>query len=123
MQETKPGGGGRTRLGLLVFLLVLAAGLYLANKFIPPYWNYLSLVDPVKEAALVAATRQGGEGQARAQLLAAAKAQGVDLAEDDIEITREASGLTVRVSWVTPVELPRYRYDLHFSIAHTAHLP
>jgi len=123
MREAKRGRGGRARLGVLVFLLVVAALLYVANKLIPPYWAYLSLMDPVKEAALLAAMREGGEVQARAQLLAAAKAQGVDLAEDDIEFTREASGLTLRVSWVAPVEFPRYRYDIHFSIEQTAHHP
>ena len=123
MREAKRRGGGRARLGVLAFLLVAVALLYVANRLIPPYWAYLSLMDPVKEAAMLAAATQGGEARARAQLLTAARAQGVDIAEDDIEFIQEASGLTLRVSWVAPVEFPRYRYDIHFSIEQTAHHP
>ncbi len=123
MRHAKRRGGGRIRPGVVIFLLVVAAGVYLAAKFIPPYWAYLSLMDPVKEAALTAAMRQDNEDRARAQILAAAKEQGLNLAEDNVEFTRGPDGTTVRVSWVAPVELPRYRYDLHFSIEQTAHLP
>ncbi len=123
MSQAKRWGGGRVRLGVLLFLLVVGTGAYVATKLIPPYWTYLSLMDPVKEAALSVGMRQGGEEQARAQLLAAAKEQGLELAADDVEFTRGPEGMTVRVSWVAPVELPRYRYDLHFSIEQTAHLP
>ncbi len=123
MRDTKRREGGRARVGVLLFLLVVSAALLLADKLIPPYWVYLSLLDPVKEAALLAAATQGDEARARMQLVTAARAQGVELDEDDIEITQGAPGLIVRISWVTPVRLLRYHYNLHFSIEQTAHHP
>jgi len=45
-----------------------------------------------------------------------AMAEGLALNEDNIEIVREEGMLVVRVTWVAPVELPRYRYNLHFRV-------
>lgn len=113
---------GRIPLGALLFLLMVGTGAYLAVKFIPPYWTYLSLQDAVKEAAMAAAGR-AGEERARADLMRRAREAGLDLADEDVQFTREESQLVVRVSWVTPVELPRYRYDLRFRIEKRTPLP
>ena len=123
MRDAKRREGGRARVGVLLFLLVVSAALFLADKLIPPYWVYLSLLDPVKEAALLAAATQGGEARARTQLATAARAQGIELGEDAIEITQGAPGLSVRISWVTSLRLLRYHYNLHFSIEQTARHP
>lgn len=106
---------GRIRLGALLFVLVAVAGIYLAIKFVPPYWTYLSMQDPVKEAAMVVVT-SSDEARAKAELMRRAKDEGLALDEDNIEIVREETMLVVRVTWVTPVQLPRYRYDLRFRI-------
>ena len=105
----------KIRPGAVLFILVVVAGIYAAIKFVPPYWTYLSMEDPVKEAAM-AMLSSTNEQSARAELIRRAKQQGLTLDEDDIEIARDSSVLVVRVSWVTPVELPRYRYDLHFRV-------
>lgn len=106
---------GRVRLGAVLVILVAVAGIYLAIKFGPPYWTYLSMEDPVKEAAmaLVAAT---DEQSVRAELIRRAQEQGLTLDDEGIDVTRDETMLTVRVAWVAPVELPRYRYNLHFRI-------
>lgn len=113
---------GRIGLGALLFLLLVATGIYLAVKFAPPYWTYLSLQDPVKEAAM-AAVGPNGEDKARAELLRRVREAGLDLADEDIQFIREGSQLVVRISWVAPVELPRVRYDLHFRIEQRRPLP
>ncbi len=106
---------GRVRLGVLLFILVVVAGVYLAIKFIPPYWTYLSMKDPVKEAAM-AILSATDEKSARADLIRRAQQQGLALDDDNIDITHDGTMLVVRVTWVTPVELPRYRYDLRFQV-------
>lgn len=98
-------------------ILVAAAGVYLAAKFIPPYWTYLGMMDPVKEAAMAMVSGpSASETLVRADLIRRAKAQGLTLEDDDIDITQDGTMLVVQVTWVTPVELPRYRYDLRFRI-------
>jgi len=106
---------GMTRLGMLVGLLVLVGGIYLGAKFIPPYWAYLSMLDPVKEAAMAAATR-GNEERIRTGLIVKAKQFGFELDGENIEIVRDGNVVVVRVAWEVPVDLPRYRHTLRFRV-------
>jgi hypothetical protein len=106
---------------VLVFLLVVGGIWYLGTKFIPPYWSYLSLQDPVKEALVVAA--RGNEASARSSLILRARETGVTLTEEDIEFVRNGPMVKVRVTWTVPVDFPRYRYNLQFDIEHTTPLP
>lgn len=96
-------------------VLVVVAGVYLAIKFVPPYWTYLSMSDPVKEAAM-AILSATDERTARAELIRRARQQDLTLDDDNIDITRDGTMLVIRVTWVAPVELPRYRYDLRFRV-------
>ncbi|HSB72231.1 MAG TPA: hypothetical protein VLT62_23125 [Candidatus Methylomirabilis sp.] len=104
-----------------MFVAVVAAGWYVASKLIPPYWDYLSLQDPVKEALVTAA--RGDEARARQSILQQGGELGLPLTEEDIQFSREGPMLAVRVSWMIPVDLLRYRYDLHFQIQQTTPLP
>jgi len=106
---------GMTRLGILVGLLVLVGGIYLGTKFIPPYWAYLSMLDPVKEAAMAAATR-GNEERIRTGLIVKAKQFGFELDGENVEFVRDGNVVVVRVTWEVPVDLPRYRYMLRFRV-------
>ena len=114
---------GRVRLGVVLFLLVVASGGYLCTKFAPPYWTYFSLQDPVKEAAMMAATRPQDEAKLRTGLIERAREEGLSLTDEDIEFIRDGPTLAVRVRWIVPVDLPRYRHTLHFQIEQTAPLP
>ena len=107
---------GMTRLGMLVGLLVLVGGIYLSAKFIHPYWAYLSMLDPVKEAAMAAAMRGGDEERIRTSLIVKAKQFGFELAEEGVEFVRDGNFVVVRVAWEVPVDLPRYRYTLRFHV-------
>ncbi len=106
---------GKIRLGVVLLVLVVVVGIYLVIQFLPPYWTYLSMTDPVKEAAM-AAVSSPDEARTKAELVRRARIEGLALNEDNIEIVREEGMLVVRVTWVTPVELPRYRYNLHFRV-------
>jgi hypothetical protein len=106
---------GRIRLRALLLILVVAAAMYLAIKFVPPFWTYLSMRDPVKEAAM-AMVASGNEASVRAELIRQAAVQGLTLENDNIDFTQDGTMLVLRVTWVAPVELPGYRYDLRFQI-------
>jgi hypothetical protein len=108
---------GKTRLGALFFILLVIAGIYLAIKFIPPYWTYLSMQDPVKEAAMTLAMQGGDEVKVRADLVRQAAAQGLAFDDDNIYIDRQGGVLlVVRVRWVARVDLPGLRYRIPFRI-------
>jgi len=106
---------GKITLGALLFILVLIVGIYLAVKFVPPYWTYLSMQDPVKEAALTLATR-ADEAKVRADLLRQARDQGLAIDDNNIDIDRDGVMVVVRIAWVASVDLPGYRYTIPFRI-------
>jgi len=106
---------GKVRLGAVLWILVVVVGIYLGIQFVPPYWTYLNMTDPVKEAAMSIFT-SADEARAKAELVRRAGIEGLTLDQDNIEIAREEGMLVVRVSWVAPVELPRYTYNIHFRI-------
>lgn len=107
---------GKIRLGALLFVLVVGVAVYLAISLVPPYWTYLSMQDPVRDAAVTAVTARDGEATARAELLRKARDIGLRLEDENIEIVHEGQELVIRVSWVEPVDVPRYRYDIHFRV-------
>ena len=117
---SRPAGSARVKV-LLTLLIVAGLG-YVGNKLIPVYWSYLSMYDPVKEAAM-AASRPGKEAEARADLIARAKGVGVALDEENVEIDRDGNFVTVRVAWEVPVDLRVYRRTLRFRIESKAHTP
>jgi hypothetical protein len=113
---------GAVRPGFVVFLLIVIVVGYLAVVFVPAYWTYFSMLDPVKEAAIMAAS-PAGEEAARARLLREARQAGLALDEDAVEFVRLEAEQVVRVRWSVPVELPRYRYTLRFNIERRSLLP
>jgi hypothetical protein len=100
---------------VVVFLLIVVAIGYTAAAFVPPYWAYLSMMDPVKEAAFEAAGPRGEES-ARKDLLARAVDLGVPLDEEGVQFSRVEAEQIIRVSWDVPVSLPIYQHTLHFQI-------
>jgi hypothetical protein len=113
---------GAVRYGVVAFLLTVVVIGYLAAAFIPPYWTYFSMMDPVKEAALAAAHPRGEE-PARERLLIQAREAGLTLDEEAVQFSREEAEQVVSLRWSVPVELPRYRYTLRFHIERRAFLP
>ena len=95
---------------------MVGVAVYLAISLVPPYWTYLSMQDPVRDAAVTAVTARDGEATARAELLRKARDIGLRLEDENIEIVHEGQELVIRVSWVEPVDVPRYRYDIHFRV-------
>ncbi len=113
---------GLVRPKVLVVLLVLVGLGLAASKLIPPYWDYLSLQDPVKEAA-IAYARHGKEAEVRTELMARARQVGVALDEERVDIGQEGSLIVVRIAWEVSLELPLYRRTLHFRIEKTVPAP
>ncbi|OGB93940.1 MAG: hypothetical protein A2Z31_00665 [candidate division NC10 bacterium RBG_16_65_8] len=103
-------------------LLIVAGVGYVGSKLIPVYWSYLSMQDPVKEAAM-AASRPGKEAEVRTDLIARAKSVGVMLDEENVEIDRDGNFVTVRVAWEVPVDMRLYRRTLRFRIEKAAPAP
>lgn len=96
-------------------LIVLAGGVYVGAKVIPPYWDYFSMQDPVTDAA-IAFSRRAKEAEVRAELIAHARNIGVTLDEENVEIAQDGNFAVARVRWEVPLEIPMYRRTLRFQI-------
>lgn len=107
---------------VLVTLAVLAGLVYFGTKLGPPYWNYLAMHDPVKEAAM-AMSRRVAEAEVRAGLIARARATDVVLEEENIEILQRGNFAVVRVNWEVPLDIPMYRRTLQFHIEQAVPAP
>lgn len=121
-RAARKGPRGGSRLGALLFILILGVGIYLLTVYVPPYWAYLSLQDEVRVAVDVAAN-QRNEEKALANILAAARAQGLELNEDNVDIFVRDTHLVIRVAWTVAIEIPRYHHTLRFSIEKSTPLP
>ena len=115
-------GGIRIRT-LLALLLVIPLG-YLAVKYGPPYWGYVSMLSPVRETALAAAGQRWDANpqielsrrQWKDALVARAETLGVDLGDQDVTIERIGSEAVVRAAWQVPVRHPYGRHVLTFRV-------
>jgi hypothetical protein len=98
---------GRLSLGLLLFLLLLVAGIYTGFKLAPPYWEYYSL----KEAA-----PPYRDADVKEAVLQKAKYLGVPLTESDLAVFRDQAAVSIEFSWVREVPLPGRIVRFSFSI-------
>jgi hypothetical protein len=100
----------------MVVLAILGGLVYTGKLYGEPYWTYLSMMDPVKEAAMTAASRGGGAEKAVEQLQARARSEGLELGEDAIQVIQRDAEIVVRATWDVPIDMIFYPHSLHFSI-------
>ena len=80
---------------------------FVGSKVIPIYWDYLSMQDPVKEAAM-AATRTGRKRPRRGRNSSRApRAWAWTSTEDAVEFGQQGDRIVVRVAWEVPLDLVR----------------
>ncbi len=90
-------GSGRSRIGPFFFLLLIAAGIYLVFELMPFWVQYFTMKDYLFELAQSAelATDDNLRGAVKAKAVALA----IPVREEDIEIARFASEISLSVRW------------------------
>lgn len=114
-----PGGPGRVNVGFLLFLLLVASGIYLATNFIPPYWNYYSMRDRTREAILTTAGPGGKDQEALDMIVGRARELQIPLREEDIRIVRTSDRMTIFYAWEIVVTVFGKPYPLQFRVEET----
>ncbi len=113
-------GEGRGR--FIFGLLVLFTAVYLAWKVIPVMIRVYAFDDAVKEECKYLRRRTLDE--LKADIVDAAKAQDLDVTEEDISIDKyrseEHQELKVRIEYVAPIVTPFYVYDWEQTILYQA---
>lgn len=107
---------GQVRPGLLIFLLILAFGIYIGFRLIPPYWEYYSLREAARQGLVAAAAPPHRDADVKEAVLQKAKYLGVPLAEADLKVLRNKQAVSIEFSWVREVVLPGRIQRFSFTI-------
>jgi hypothetical protein len=99
-------------------IFVIAGGVYVAAKLIPPYYENYQFQDAIKNEATLDTYTPKSENEIRQSIFRKAQDLEIPIAEDGIKVQRQGnqfSGLViVRAAYVVHVDLPGYPLDLHF---------
>ncbi len=108
---------GESKFGCLVFLVVAVAMIYVGIKWGEAQWNYETMKEQITESSkFVASQKNLNLIKVKESIIKRAEETGIDLYEEDIEITVSELYVTIDVYWETPVELPGYTYYLQYSV-------
>ena len=106
--------GGRTKLGCLFVLLILAAIVYFGADVGEVYFRYYRFNDAVAQEANYGSTRSDEEIKRR--LIALADSLGLpDEASRRLQITRSANRIAIETTYTEHIDVPLYKRDLHFT--------
>lgn len=103
---------GRSRLGCLVFLLLLAATGYFAVDVAEAYWRYVRFRDAMQQEARFADRKTDAEIARRLQ----AKADSLGLPDDaaDVDVERADSSIRISSDYRETIKLPFSTREIGF---------
>lgn len=103
---------GRSSLGCLFTLLLLAAVLYFGINFGEVYWRYYEYQDAMKQEVRFA--RQIPDERIRLRLTALADSLGLPEEATNVNIDRSGTGIVVSAQYTERVELPLFARAIRF---------
>lgn len=103
---------GGTRMGCLLYLLIVSAILYFGVHAGEVYWRYLQYKDAMDQEVRF----RGFLPDARIKAALQAVADSLGLPEDAgvVTVTRKAGRVTVQAHYEEVIELPGFRREVHF---------
>lgn len=100
----------------LVWVVILAAVIYLGAKFVPPYVSSNEFVDAMDYEAKEAGAGNRDEKKIRSALLIKARELNLPVKESNIHVSRTVNEVVVQVQYAVQVNLPLGKsYLWHFS--------
>ena len=107
---------GSIKMFLGVFVIV--AGVYVAAKIAPPYFENFQFQDAVKDEATHDSYAPKSEDDIRASIFKKAQEYDIPITEDAIQVQRQGNNfngtIIIHAAYVVHVEMPLYPVDLHF---------
>jgi len=107
---------GKLGLGTVVFLSLVALGIYLGFKIAPPYWEYYSLKEAARQGLVSASAPPYRDADAKEFVLEKAKRVGLPLKEGDLILLRDGKAVRIEFSWEREVVLPYYTRHFAFTV-------
>jgi hypothetical protein len=108
---------GEGKFGIIVILVIVAAVIYVGLKWGYASWDAAEFEDQLNQS-LVYWSSHGAPAQENVvvEILQKAKASGIDLYEEDIEIEMNEKFMTIYIYWETPLAFPGKTYYLPFTL-------
>ena len=106
----------------VLILLILAALVFAAIQYVPPYYAAFQFNDSIRQDVKYAAASRKTVDVLRADIIAKAKELGILLTKNDIRITKRGPSFTLEVDYRWPIDLKAYKHDLTFHISQSGEL-
>lgn len=106
---------GAGKLKAIFWLLVLAAGVFVAVKTVPAYVTDYQLKDKLQTEARFATVNRRTDEELRDLVFKEIQALEIPARREDIKILNSSAGVTISVEYTVPVDLKVYQLTLHFN--------
>ncbi len=103
------------KLKVLIFLLVVAAGIYYGWNMIPPYFRNYQFQDDLDDIARMATYNIRTDDELKQAVIKKALARDIVLKEDQVTLTRFANGVAISVHYRVHVDMMVHPTDLDFT--------
>jgi hypothetical protein len=111
----KTGQRGEGRVGFIITLVVVIAGLFVGLKIIPVRINAYQLQDTLREEARFASVNHNNDSEVKQRILDQAESLNIPLDPKNVTIKRTKKEVIVRAQYVQPIDLKvtiyNYRFD------------
>ena len=106
----------------VLILLILAAVVFAAIQYVPPYYAAFQFNDSIRQDVKFAAASRKTVDVLRGDIIAKGKELGIPLTKNDIRITKRGPSFTMEVNYRWPIDLKVYKHDLTFHISQSGEL-
>jgi len=106
---------GRSFLGGILTLAVIAALIYVAFLTVPIYVNNYELEGYIRDLAIQASVARSPAGEIQKSVLAKALDLHLPVSADQIKVESNRGNIKIDVDYTVPVDLKVYTWVLHFT--------
>jgi hypothetical protein len=104
----------KQKLKAAVWLVVIAAALYLGWKIVPPYFYSYQFNDEVRQLAMGESYTGHDETQIRAKVLMTARQYNIPLDPNNVKVMRNGAEVDITVDYVWHVDVPIHPFDISY---------
>jgi len=106
---------GGAKLKALIWLAILAAGVYVLYKVVPAYIANYELQDKMQTEARFAMVNHKSVEEMREVIFREIQARDIPATREDIKVESNERGVRISVNYTVTVDLRVYQWQLHFT--------
>ena len=106
---------GEGFLKTIIFLAFIAAVVFTGIKVFPVYFNNYQLSDYIRDRAVRASLDRASTDVVQTEVVHYAHSIGVELTQDNVQVTNDAGTVTIRVDYTVPIDLKIFTWGVHFT--------